>query len=201
MGRIATLILGGLIGAGVMAATAKKTGSETRAEIKGALQDMKETATRANAEGGPSAVASEFVKKGKEVAEDAMVNGQAAAATATAKVQDVAADVTGSTDAEDLKRKIDEARARIVDRMATNAEGADMAGAGAGVNAGAQSGAAQAEDAVIESVEEVASADASATSTAGASATAGASGATSTASAATPGPGAGTADDVNGAHA
>ena len=164
MGRLATLVIGGLIGAGVMAATARKTGSETRAEIKGALQDLKDTATRANEEGGAGAVANEFINKGKEVASDAVANGQAAAASASARVQDMAADVTGSTDADDLKRKIDEARARIVDRMATNAAGttettADASASTAETGASSAPGApgattnTNAEEAVIESVE------------------------------------------------
>ena len=186
MGRIATLVLGGLIGAGIMAATAKKTGAETRQDVKGFITDVKDTATRANAEGGPSAVAAEFVNKGKEAASDAMANGQAAAATATAKVQDAAADMTGSTDADDLKRKIDEARARIVDKVAANV---------AGGTESAQTNGAGANEAVIESVEDVPNTTASAqTDSATQSAT------QNTASTPAPGPGAGSATEINGSH-
>ena len=182
MGRIATLVIGGLLGAGVMAVTAKKTGSETRGEIKGLITDMKETASRANAEGGAGAVANEFINKGKEAASDAVANGQATVASATAKIQDAAADMTDSTDADDLKRKIDEARARIVDRMASNAAGNTSAAAAAG-----------AQEAVIESVEDVSAGSAAGSGAAGAATTATSDAATSTA--------APTMDPMNGSNA
>ena len=127
MGRFLTLVVGGLIGAGIMAATAPQTGKETRDQIKGAVNDVKETAVKANEQGGPAAVATELVNMGKNVASDAMSAGQEVAAEATAKVQDVAAEATGSTDADELKRKIDEARARIVERVAENAANAKEA--------------------------------------------------------------------------
>ena len=143
---------------------------------------MKETASRANAEGGAGAVANEFINKGKEAASDAVANGQATVASATAKIQDAAADMTDSTDADDLKRKIDEARARIVDRMASNAAGNTSAAAGAG-----------AQEAVIESVEDVSAGSAAGSGAAGAATTATSDAATSTT--------APTMDPMNGSNA
>lgn len=147
MGRIAAFVIGGLVGAGIMAATAPKTGKETRQQVVDTFNEVKDQATAANAEGGVAQVASEFAAKGKDIANDVMTGGQEAVAAATARVQDAAADITGSTDADELKQKIEEARARIVDQVMKNADESREAVDGAVV--------AEAEEAVVEAVEDV----------------------------------------------
>lgn len=147
MGRIAAFVIGGLVGAGIMAATAPKTGKETRQQVVDAFNEVKDQAVAANAEGGIAQVATEFAEKGAVIANDVMAGSQEAVAAATARVQDAAADITGSTDTDDLKKKIEEARSRIVDQVMKNAEESREAVDGAVV--------AEAEEAVVEAVEDV----------------------------------------------
>lgn len=147
MGRIAAFVVGSLVGAGIMAATAPKTGKETRQQVIDTFNEVKEQAVAANAEGGVAQVATEFAAKGKDIANDVMAGSQEAVAAAAARVQDAAADVTGTADSDDLKKKIEEARARIVDQVMKNAEESREAVDGAVV--------AEAEEAVVEAVEDV----------------------------------------------
>ena len=150
MGRIAALIVGGIIGAGIMAVTAPKSGKETREQVVNSLNDLKSQAAAANAEGGVEQVVTEFAAKGKDLANDVMAGTEEAVASASARVQDAAADITGTADSEDLKRKIEEARARIVDQVMKNAEESRESVAGQVVTE-----AEEAAEAVVESVETV----------------------------------------------
>lgn len=147
MGRIAAFIVGSLVGAGIMAATAPKTGKETRQQVIDTFNEVKEQAVAANAEGGVAQVATEFAAKGKDIANDVMAGSQEAVAAATARVQDAAADISGTAEADELKKKIEEARARIVDQVMKNAEESREAVDGAVV--------AEADEAVVEAVEDV----------------------------------------------
>ncbi len=147
MGRIAAFVVGGLIGAGIMAATAPKSGKETRKQVADAFSEVKDQAVAANAEGGVAQVATQFAEKGKSIANDVMAGGQEAVAAATARVQDAAADITGTADADDLKKKIEEARSRIVDQVMKNAKESHEAVDGTVVG--------EVEEAVVEAVEDV----------------------------------------------
>jgi gas vesicle protein len=151
MGRIAAFVIGGLVGAGIMAATAPKSGKETRKQVVDAFNEVKDQAVAANAEGGVAQVATEFAEKGKSIASDVMAGGQEAVAAATARVQDAAADITGTADTDDLKKKIEEARSRIVDQVMKNAKDSHEAVDGTVV--------AEVEEAVVEAVEDVEAAE------------------------------------------
>lgn len=112
MGRITSFVMGSLVGACAALAFAPRTGAEARAAVADKAVEVKDNVMGMR---GQSA---------QQVYQDVKASASAFAADAAAKSQEVAGKVQGAVsnnaNADELREKIEAARARITEQMMAN---------------------------------------------------------------------------------
>lgn len=112
MGRITSFVMGSLVGACAALALAPRTGAEARAAVAGKAVEIKDN-MMSMAGQSPQQVYQDVKAGATAFAADAAAKGQEAAG----KVQDA---VNGNAGADELRAKIEAARARITEQMVAN---------------------------------------------------------------------------------
>jgi len=145
MGKgIGAFIIGGLIGAGIALLYAPRAGHETRAVVSDKLNESWGQAQDFGAQASANVqnlyreaatkgqdVFSTVTTKGQEVAQTVATKGQEIYANASGLIQEAASNVKPvfAEKNDDLREKIEAARARIASQVAKNSDGSDAEGA------------------------------------------------------------------------
>lgn len=116
MGRVTSFIMGGLVGACAALALAPRTGAEARAAVAGKATEVKDNVVGMCGQ-SPQQVYQDVKASASSFAADAAAKGQEVYSQAADKVQG-AVNANGGSD--ELREKIEAARARITEQMMAN---------------------------------------------------------------------------------
>lgn len=151
MGRITSFVMGGLVGACAALALAPRTGAEARAAVAGKAAEVKDT-VMGYAGQSPQTVYQDVTAGAASFVQEAAAKSQEAAAKVAGSVQET----MGNGGSDELRQKIEAARARITEQMMANID--ESREAVDAVEAEVEDVAAEAEqetaEAEVEAVEE-----------------------------------------------
>lgn len=116
MGRITSFIMGGLVGACAALALAPRTGAEARAAVAGKAAEVKDNVMGMRGQSAQQ-VYQDVKASAATFAADAAAKSQEVYSQAAGKVQDA---VNANANADELREKIEAARARITEQMMAN---------------------------------------------------------------------------------